>query len=110
MKLSRNYNVNSNMLLKYKDANVVILFDYFINQYQFIDNDIWIDNKRFIHISYEEIQNDLPYSNSLIRKYIKLLELDGYVEVKRLGIPAKNYYWFPYCNNDKIDAKYLRGK
>ena len=98
------------MIKKYKDANPVVLYMYLINCYQFIDDDIWIDNKRFVHITYEEIQQDLPYSNNLIRKYLKLLSADGYLEIKKLSLPAKNYYWIPVCKNDKIDMKYIRNK
>ena len=94
------YNIDRNMLQKYKDVNVCILYDYMITNYRYIQDEIWIDDKRFVHFPIKDITADLYLSPKLIRNCVLLLECDLLVETKLLGLPAKKYYYLPYCKND----------
>jgi hypothetical protein len=100
------YNIERNMLKKYQNANVCLLYDYMINNYRFIDEEIWIDEKRFVHFSMKDFNDNLYLSDKLIRKYLDVLKNDNQLEIKRFGIPSKNYYYIPYCNNDKFIGGY----
>lgn len=98
--------VSSYMLNRYKNANVVILYQYLIENYQFIDNEIIFDGKRFVHFTMNDLNDNLYLSDKLIRKYFDVLKRDGKLEIKKFGIPSKNYYWLPYCNNAKFIGGY----
>lgn len=45
-----------------------------------------------VHISQGQIAEDLDISISTVRRSIRKLEANDLIEVKRTGIPAKNYY------------------
>jgi len=98
--------ISNEMLSRYKNSNVVLLYQYFVENYRFIEDEIWFDDKRFIHISMKELKDNLYLSDKILRKCFNILKNDSKIEIKKFGIPSKNYYNIPYCNNDKFKGGY----
>lgn len=97
-----NYFIYNKDIAKTMGTDVAIILGLLCNKYNYYEKQnklTIIDGKEYFYCTREHIYNETGLKESGQRKSMKILEDQGILEHKKIGIPSKNYY---YINIEKL--------